>query len=143
MKCIHLTPLSVKAGLFFVKAGGEKRLRLVNQSNGKQLAAKVKMADTFFSRFRGLMLTDSLPEGHSLCIQPCQSIHTFFMNYSIDVLYINENNEIVGADEQLVPARIGKRCKGAYSVFELPEGTIRNTGTKVGHFITLKNEKGF
>jgi uncharacterized membrane protein (UPF0127 family) len=112
-------------------------LRLLNQSNGKELAAHVKVADTFFSRFKGLMLTQSLPTGHSLYIKPCPSIHTFFMNYSIDVLYINENNEIVGTDEQLQPAKLGKRCKGAYSVFELPEGTVRNTGTKVGHFITL------
>ena len=112
-------------------------MRLMNLSNGKELAANVRVAVTFFSRFKGLMLTDSLPEGHSLYIQPCRSIHTFFMNYSIDVLYINENNEIVGTDEKLKPAKIGKRCKGAYSVFELPEGTIRNTGTKVGHSIKL------
>ncbi|NKE08062.1 MULTISPECIES: DUF192 domain-containing protein [Mesobacillus] len=112
-------------------------MRLVNESNGRVLAANVKIADTFFSRFKGLMLTDSLPDGHGLYIQPCRSIHTFFMNYSIDVLYINENFEIVGAEEQLEPAKMGKRCKGAYSVFELPEGTIRNTGTKVGHSIKL------
>lgn len=117
-------------------------MRLLNLSNGKELAAHVKVADSFLSRFKGLMLTKCLPEGHSLYIQPCPSIHTFFMNYSIDVLYINENNEIVGADEQLEPAKIGKRYKGAYSVFELPEGTIRNTGTEVGHFIKLLNEKG-
>ncbi|GAM15625.1 DUF192 domain-containing protein [Mesobacillus selenatarsenatis] len=112
-------------------------MRLVNESNGIELAADVKIADTFFSRFKGLMLTDSLPVGHGLYIQPCRSIHTFFMNYSIDVLYINENYEIVGADEQLEPAKMGKRYKGAYSVFELPEGTIMNTGTKVGHSIKL------
>lgn len=118
-------------------------MRLVNLTNGEELASYVRAADTFFSRFRGLMLTDSLPEGHCLHIQPCRSIHTFFMNYPIDVLYISENNEIVGTDDQLQPAKIGKRCKGAYSVFELPVGTIRNTGTEAGHIIKLLNEKGF
>lgn len=118
-------------------------MRLLNLSNGEELAFNVKMADTFLGRLKGLMFTASLPEGNGLYIQPCRSIHTFFMNYSIDVLYINENNEIVGADEQLEPAKIGNIYKGAFSVLELPKGTIRKTGTKVGHFIKLLNEKGF
>ncbi|MFT9598494.1 DUF192 domain-containing protein [Mesobacillus sp.] len=137
MKYVFSYPPFGKGGVIFVQSEVKSGMRLVNESNGKELAADVKIADTFFSRFKGLMLTDSLSDGHSLYIQPCRSIHTFFMNYSIDVLYINENNEIVGTDEQLEPAKMGKRCKGAYSVFELPEGTIRNTGTKVGHSIKL------
>ena len=49
---------------------------VVNRSKGTLIAAKVRRADSFFSRLKGLLGTDSLPEGESLLIYPCSSIHT-------------------------------------------------------------------
>jgi uncharacterized membrane protein (UPF0127 family) len=110
----------------------------VNQTNGAELANHVSSANTFFKRLKGLMFTKSLPEGHGLLIQPCQSIHTYFMNYSIDVLYLSKDLEIVGLDETIKPATVGKYQKRAYSVLELPAGTIRKTDTKIGNYLTIK-----
>jgi uncharacterized protein len=107
----------------------------VNLTNGAELANHVSTADTFFRRLKGLMFTESLPAGHGLLIQPCQSIHTFFMNYSIDVLYLSKDLEIVGLDETIKPAKVGKFQKRAVSVLELPAGTIRKSGTKIGHYL--------
>jgi uncharacterized membrane protein (UPF0127 family) len=110
----------------------------VNLTNRTELADNVSKADTFYKRLKGLMFTKSLPAGHGLLIQPCQSIHTFFMNYSIDVLYLSKDFEIVGMDETLKPAKVGKYQKRAYSVLELPAGTILKTETKIGNFLTIK-----
>jgi uncharacterized protein len=110
-------------------------LKVVNLTNGAELANHVSTADTFFRRLKGLMFTESLPAGHGLLIQPCQSIHTFFMNYSIDVLYLSKDLEIVGLDETIKPAKVGKFQKRAVSVLELPAGTIRKSGTKIGHYL--------
>lgn len=113
-------------------------MKVVNLSNGAELANHAVTADTFFKRLKGLMFTKSLPAEHGLIIQPCQSIHTFFMNYSIDVLYLSKDLEIVGLDETVKPATVGKYRKRAYSVLELPSGTIRQTETKIGNYLTIK-----
>jgi uncharacterized protein len=115
-----------------------KMLKVVNLSNGTELANCTSSAHTFLKRLKGLMFTKSLPIGHGLHIQPCRSIHTFFMNYSIDVLYLSEQFEVVGMDETMKPATVGKYQQMAFSVLELPAGTISRTGTKIGHYLTIK-----
>lgn len=112
---------------------------LINLSNQQVIAHSFKKADSFLSRLKGLLFTKELPTGCALHILPCRSIHTFFMNYSIDVLYLDSSQKIVAIDEQLRPGLIGKRYVGAASVLELPAGTVRMTGTRVGDFIQLSN----
>ena len=113
-------------------------MKVVNLSNGTELANFATKADTFFRRLKGLMFTKRLPEGHGLHIQPCRSIHTFFMNYPIDVLYLNDQFEVVGMDETMKPNTVGKYHNMASSVLELPAGTLKRAGTKIGHFLTIK-----
>ncbi len=112
-------------------------MKAMNLSNGTEIANEITKAHHFFKRLKGLMFSNSLPEGHGLHIQPCRSIHTFFMNYSIDVLYLNKELEIVGLDEAIKPSTRGKYYKNGYSVLELPEGTIQKSETKIGHKIKL------
>ena len=112
---------------------------LINLSNQQVIAHSLKRANSFLSRLRGLLFTKELPTGCALHILPCRSIHTFFMKYSIDVLYLNSNQKIVAIDEQLRPGLIGKRYADAVSVIELPAGTVCVTGTRVGDFIQLSN----
>jgi uncharacterized protein len=116
---------------------GGVKVRVVNLSTDTEIANKITKAHSFFKRLKGLMFTKSLPEGHGLHIQPCRSIHTYFMNYSIDVLYLNKDFEIVGLEEKLEPSRVGKVNKMGYSVLELPAGTIQKTETKVGNTIKI------
>jgi uncharacterized membrane protein (UPF0127 family) len=113
-------------------------LKVVNLTNGAELVNHLATADTFFKRLKGLMFSKSLPAGHGLLIRPCQSIHTYFMKYSIDVLYLSNDFEIVGLDETLKPAKVGKYQKRAHSVLELPAGTIRKTETNIGNYLTIK-----
>lgn len=131
-----MTPLSVKGGVILLQNGGGK-MKVLNLSNGTEIANKLTTAHSFFSRLRGLMFSKSLLEGQGLHIQPCRSIHTFFMNYPIDVLYLNKDLEIVGTDETLQPSKIGQVHKNGHSVLELPSGTIQKSGTKVGHQIKI------
>lgn len=113
-------------------------MKLVNLSNETVIAEQLKEAYHFFNRLRGLMFTDKLASGTGLHIKPCRSIHTYFMNYPIDVLYVNEGNIIVAIEEVLEPGKTGKRYADAYSVVELPAGTLRETGTDVGHKILIE-----
>ncbi|MGJ9457690.1 DUF192 domain-containing protein [Oceanobacillus sp. CF4.6] len=112
-----------------------RHIKLINSQTEQVIAGKVKGAYTFWPRFKGLMLTKSMPENTGLHISPCPSIHTFFMKYSIDILYLNKENEIVGIEENLEPGKIGKRFSGAYSVIEFPAGTIKDTPTFSGQAV--------
>ncbi|MGJ9384762.1 DUF192 domain-containing protein [Salipaludibacillus sp. CF4.18] len=95
----------------------------------------------FWSRFKGLMLTKSIPEHFAMHICPCPSIHTFFMRFTIDVLYLNDQREIVGLEENLAPGKIGKRFSNARSVVELPAGTISTTSIEVGQTVAFSHGK--
>jgi uncharacterized membrane protein (UPF0127 family) len=113
-------------------------MKLVNLSNGEVLAEQVMEARTFMQRLKGLMLTKVLPAGNGLHITPCRSVHTFFMNYSIDVLHLDSGSSIVALEPDLKPGRVGKSNRTTASVVELPAGTIARTKTELGQAVQFK-----
>lgn len=125
-----------KVGLFI---GGESELELINLDNGQILATHVREAQTFWKRLKGLMFTKHLPTGCALHIQPCQSIHTFLMNYSIDVLHLDRDHRVVATEQNVTPRSIGKKVRETVSVVELPAGTIQQTDTQVGQAVQFQN----
>lgn len=114
---------------------------LINRLNGKVLANDVRQAETFWSRFRGLMFTSVLSPGTALHIQPCQSIHTFFMRYSIDVLYLDSNHKVIAVDKNVRPGKFGRIHRKASSVIELPIGIVSETETKIGQEVQFQNHQ--
>lgn len=108
---------------------------LVNKATGTVVSANLMTADSFFKRLKGLMFTKELPEQDALHIIPCNEIHTFFMKYSIDVLYLDKDKKIVHIDEEMEPGKIGKKIKNAISVVELPGGRIRLAGLTTGQSV--------
>jgi uncharacterized protein len=122
-------------GVIFISGGEDDLKQLVNLSNGRIIAKQVKEANSFWQRFRGLMFTRTFPSGGALYIKPCRSIHTFFMNYAIDVMYLDANFQIVGLDIAVPPGKVGKSYKDAKSVVELPANKVLETETKIGHYI--------
>jgi uncharacterized protein len=81
------------------------------------------------------MLAPPLPPGAGLVIVPCSSIHTQFMRFPIDVLYVNKEDTIVGIDRHLRPWRIGRFYKRVRYVVELPAGGAE--GCQVGDLLDI------
>ena len=110
-----------------------------NRSRQAYLATDLTVADTHWSRLRGLMATDvtRFPPGVGLWIVPCRGVHTFGMRFPIDVVYLNGDNKVVYLQENLRPWRIAPVRLSAASVVELPPGTIRQTQTGVGDVIDV------
>jgi len=106
-----------------------------NRTRGTTIASAGRVADNFWSRFRGLMLAPSLPAGAGLVIAPCSSIHTQFMRFPIDVLYVSKQDVIAGIDRNLRPWRIGRFYKQVHYVVELPAGGA--AGCQVGDTIEV------
>lgn len=110
-------------------------MKLINKTSNTIISENVITANTFLKRLKGLMFTKELPEQSALYIVPCNAIHTFNMNYSIDVLYLDANNTILAIDEELKPGRIGSPVKNAVSVVELPSGRAKKLGIKAGQIV--------
>ena len=110
---------------------------LINTSNNSIISENVEIADSYFKRLIGLMCTQELSVNNALHIIPCSSIHTFFMNYSIDVIYLDMNNRIIHIDEGIEPKKIGRWFKNARSVVELPNGKVKNSQIMVGQVVAF------
>ena len=87
---------------------------------------------TVRTRLRGLLGRDSLPDGAALVIEPCTSIHTFFMRFSIDAAFLDRAGRVVRAISNLRPWRATRIYPKAAMVVELPAGTLRRTDTREG-----------
>lgn len=100
--------------------------------SGAVLATEARLANSFWTRFKGLMGKPSLPAGEGLIIVPCNSVHCFGMKFAIDVLYLSRAGEVLRVASDMLPGSIGPLVKGARAVLELPAGTAEAAGVKAG-----------
>jgi len=99
-------------------------MKAVLQKNNIVFSEHVVVAKTFAKRLVGLMFQSHLPEQEALLIKPCKSIHTFFMQFSIDVLFLSADHEIIDFIKAMPPYRLSPYQKHAASVLEVPAGLI-------------------
>lgn len=90
---------------------------------------------------KGLLGTSQLPRGSGLLILPSQAVHTFFMRYPIDVLFLRKER-VLGAVGRLAPYRFSPVYWRAESVLELPAGTIQESRTEPGDRIEIQPAEG-
>lgn len=91
------------------------------ENNQLLVADSVCVADTFTKRFFGLMLKPNLSEGEGLYIKPCQQIHTHFMRFNIDVVFLDANMHVLHIEHNMKPWKISRYYKGSKSVLELSQ----------------------
>ena len=103
------------------------------------LARHLRVADTHWSRFCGLMGTNagSFPAGQGLWIVPSRGVHTFAMRFPIDVIYLDSDKVVVHLEENLKPWRLAPVRLRATSVLELPGSTLSSTQTAIGDEIEI------
>lgn len=114
-------------------------MKLINKNNGKILADRIELADNFFSKAIGLIGRKGLLKGEGLHIIPCSSIHSFFMKFAFDVVFINKKNEVVYLIKNMPAWKISKICFSAHSVVELPAGIINETETEIGDILEFSD----
>ena len=115
-----------------------------NLASNKLLATRVRRANSFGKRLRGLMFTKSFPADFEvLLFSPCNSVHTMFMRYAIDVVFLDQNFKIVHLCHQLMPGKVSPLVKGSHFVLELEAGKARNWGIEVGDQLGLNEKEGW
>ena len=115
-------------------APSQARLEVTNRTRGTVLATSLEIADSSRKRTKGLLGRDGLAPGEGLWIIPCESVHTFFMRFRIDLVYLDRKNRIRKVRSAVSPWRMSA-CLSAYSVLELPAGTVRDTRTQAGDIL--------
>jgi hypothetical protein len=115
--------------------GGKVCMILKIKESKKIIVENVMIADSFLKRLKGLMFTKELLPQTALYIYPCSAIHTFFMNYNIDVLYLDINNIVLAIDEDMKPGKVGKHIEGSVAVVELPSGKAKENCITVGQVV--------
>jgi uncharacterized protein len=109
----------------------ETRLTVTNLTRGTVLATCLEVADSGPKRNKGLLGRSALAAGGGLWIIPCESVHTFFMQFSIDLVYLDRKNTVRKVRASIPPWRLSA-CFSAHSILELPAGTIGATQTQRG-----------
>ena len=114
-----------------------------NRTRTTYLATDLVIARTHWSRFRGLMATESsrFIRGQGLWINPSHGIHTFAMRFPIDAVYLDRNQIVIHLEEGLKPWRLAAVRAQAASVLEIPIGMIEETKTALGDQIDISFEE--
>ena len=114
-----------------------------NRTRTTYLATDLLIARTHWSRFRGLMATNSshFSRGQGLWIDPSHGIHTFAMRFSIDAVYLDRERLVIHIEEGLKPWRMAAIRVHATSVLELPTGTVQDSRTALGDQVDILMER--
>lgn len=99
-------------------------MKCIHVSTSTTIVQDLHLANSFFSRLKGLLGTNEFKEESGLLIIPCNSVHTMGMKFAIDVIFISKNNQICHMIKAMKPNRLSKIVFASTKVLELPAGTL-------------------
>jgi uncharacterized membrane protein (UPF0127 family) len=102
-------------------------------------AMPVQLADSLVRRFLGL-LGQRVPPATALLLRPCSSVHTWFMRFPIDVVYLDRWGTVVKVVPKLPAWRFSFGGKGAHAALEMAPGAAARLGIRPGQTVRLSVE---
>jgi uncharacterized membrane protein (UPF0127 family) len=108
----------------------------VAREDGTQVCERCALADSAPSRLKGLLGRTRLERGEGLLLRPAPAIHTWFMRFPIDAVFLDRELHVVGVTPGLKPWRWARRA-GARAVLELGAGEADRVGVQPGERLTL------
>ena len=109
----------------------------VNVTKGVAIASELEIATSFAARSQGLLGHSGLKPDTGLIIDPCSSIHMWFMRFPIDVVFLDKKNRVVGLKRNVKPWGMAWSWRGAKTL-ELPVGVIASTRTQLGDIVAFQ-----
>ncbi len=114
-------------------------MRCVNLSRGGAVIAdKLEMKASFFGRLIGLLSRSGLKDGEGIILNPCGQIHTFFMRFSIDAVFLSRDLEVISVIEDMKPWRVSPMYFKAKYTLEVRGGYLKG-GVKAGDKLAFEN----
>lgn len=112
--------------------------RIINTRSGKVIADRLLTAFDSQSRRKGLLAHGSLPRSTALIIAPTNAIHTFFMKFPIDIVFVSKAGRILKIRSR-VPAWRMTGSLRAYAVLEMAAGSVDGSDMKVGDELVCRS----
>ena len=109
-----------------------------NERNGQLLVMDLEFAKGTLKRMKGLLGRRNLPQGQGLWFDRTNSIHTFFMKFTIDVVFLDGDGTVRGLVKELRPWRLVLPVLSAVNCLELPAGTLQRTDTRKGDHLRVE-----
>lgn len=112
-------------------------MRAINRRSLTEFAQELAVADTFFSRMKGLLGKSGLSTGEGLLIRPCKGVSTFGMKFPIDVIFLDRDNRVIATMGEMPPNRLSRLHLRATAVIELPTRTIESASIRIGDQVEI------
>jgi len=112
------------------------RMALMNRRSGETVASTIELAMTRSARRRGLLHRSGLDADRALVLAPCLAVHTAFMQFAIDVMFVDRAGAITRIVRHLAPWRVAA-SRHAYATIELPAGALDDRDVVVGDRLYL------
>ncbi len=107
-----------------------------DRARGTAVCERCVVADRPLPRMRGLLGRDELPAGDGLLLRPAGSIHTHFMRFPIDAVFMDRELRVLDVRSAIAPWRMARK-PGAKAVLELRAGEARRRGIEIGDTLVL------
>jgi len=112
-------------------------MKITNASKNTILALRAQRADSFIKRLIGLLGSSGLGEGEGLVLIPSNSIHSFFMRFTFDCIFLDSADTVIAVLPSFKPFRLSPLYLSACATLELPEGVIKASNTVPGDKIVF------
>lgn len=107
-------------------------MKIKNLTKETILVENLILAHNFYTRLKGLIGKSTFNDGEGLHIKPCNSIHMFFMKITIDVVFLDNNYNVISLKENVKPWSYINPVRRSTSVLELPVNTISKKNLSLG-----------
>ena len=111
-------------------------MAVVREEDGTVVCARCVVADSAWTRTKGLLGRSSLEADEGILLEPGGSIHMFFMRFPIDAVFLDRELRVLRVTADLKPWRMASK-RGAKAVLELPAGRCARVGIAVGDRLVL------
>ena len=122
------------------KAAPGARFELVLEPSGRVVVPELEVAVESSTRKKGLLGRDGLADGCGLVIAPTNAVHTFFMGFPIDILFVTKAGEVVKVRHAVPAWRMTAAFRG-YAVIELAAGGAARAGLQVGDRVAVRQRE--
>ena len=113
---------------------------ITNSDRGTVVGEAIEVAASAAQRAKGLLGRDCLADGQGLLFKSCSSLHTFFMQFPIDVIFTDRKGKVLKSAREVKPFKVVMAPFRSYYALELPVGTIDGSSTRVGDRVVFLEE---
>lgn len=108
-----------------------------NAERNSVLGEAIEVASTSVQKVKGLLGRDCLADGQGLLFKHCASLHTFFMQFPIDIIFADKKCKVLKVAQDVRPFKLVAAPLRSFYAIELPTGAIERSGTRVGDHLEL------